>query len=286
MSRAPENVLQPLLFGHRPDIRLIAADMDGTLLDDNDNLPENFVSLVLELRRQGIIFCPASGRQYYNLLDRFDELAEEMVFIAENGSYVVSQGRELSSDCLAPAAVTRLVVAARSLAASGADIGAVICGKRSAYVERHDVRFRTEVTRYFARLQQVDDLLEVTDDEVLKVAIFDFGSAEQTTAPALVPFEGTHRVVLSGQHWVDVMNPVANKGQAVRRLQQSLGVTPAQTMVFGDFLNDLEMMDAAEFSFAMDNAHPQLRARARYVAPSNSENGVLRTISAVLGIVF
>jgi len=68
-------VLQPLLFGHRPDIRLIAADMDGTLLDDNDNLPENFVSLVLELRRQGIIFCPASGRQYYNLLDRFDELA-------------------------------------------------------------------------------------------------------------------------------------------------------------------------------------------------------------------
>jgi Cof subfamily protein (haloacid dehalogenase superfamily) len=284
VSRAPEDLLEPLLFGRRPDIRLIVADMDGTLLDDNDNLPEHFVNLVHELRRQGILFCPASGRQYYNLLDRFDELADEMVFIAENGSYVVSAGRELSSDCLAPAAVTRLVIAARSLAASGADVGAVVCGKRSAYIERHDERFRGEVTRYFARLRPVDDLLEVTDDEILKVAVFDFGSAEQTTAPALVPFQGTHRVVLSGQHWVDVMNPVANKGQAVRRLQQSLGVTPAQTMAFGDFLNDLEMMDAAEFSFAMDNAHPQLRARARYVAPPNSENGVLRTISAVLGI--
>jgi hydroxymethylpyrimidine pyrophosphatase-like HAD family hydrolase len=55
-------------------------------------------------------------------------------------------------------------------------------------------------------------------------------------------------------------------------------------MVFGDFLNDLEMMGAADYSFAMDNAHPLLRERARYIAPPNSENGVVRTISSVLGL--
>jgi hydroxymethylpyrimidine pyrophosphatase-like HAD family hydrolase len=92
--------------------------------------------------------------------------------------------------------------------------------------------------------------------------------------------------VVSGRHWVDVMNLSANKGEGIRHLQQALGITAAQTMVFGDFLNDLEMMDAAEYSFAMENAHPELRARARYLAPSNAENGVVRTISSVLGLAW
>jgi len=55
-------------------------------------------------------------------------------------------------------------------------------------------------------------------------------------------------------------------------------------MVLGDFLNDLEMMDAGECWFAMAYAHPALRTRARYVAPSNTQNGVVRTIASVLGI--
>jgi hypothetical protein len=83
---------------------------------------------------------------------------------------------------------------------------------------------------------------------------------------------------------VDVLSPTANKGRAVRRLQEELGVTPDQTMVFGDFLNDLEMMDAATWSFAVANAHPLLKARARFVAPANNANGVVRTVRAVLGL--
>lgn len=284
--------LQPPVFAARPDIRLIAADMDGTLLDDAGNLPAGFLPLLRELRRRGIVFCPASGRQYFNLLERFGgtergelgELGAKMVFIAENGAYVLRQGREVSSDCLAADAVGRLVVAVRSVRATGVDLGAVVCGKRSAYVERGDAPFLAEVEKYFTRLRVVHDLLEPPDDDVVKVALFDFGSAEQTTAPAFAAFRDELQVVVSGEHWVDVMSRSANKGRGIRALQQELGVTAAQTMVFGDFLNDLEMMDAAEFSFAMDNAHPALRARARYVAPRNSENGVLRTIAAVLGI--
>ena len=67
-------------------------------------------------------------------------------------------------------------------------------------------------------------------------------------------------------------------------MQRRLGVTPDQTMAFGDFLNDLEMMGAATHSFAMANAHPSLKARARWTAPTNNANGVVRTIRAVLGI--
>jgi len=258
--------------------------MDGTLLDDDDKLDEQLWPLLQELTRRGVLFCPASGRQYFNLLERFRDVSDEVVFIAENGTYVVRQGREISSDCLAPESVGRLVLAARELQDSGIDLGVVVCGKRSAYIDRSDPAFLAVVEGYYAQLQVVDDLLTAPDDEVLKVSVYDFGSAERTTAPALSRFRATHRVVVSGEHWLDIMNLTANKGKGIRHLQQSLGITPAQTMVFGDFLNDLEMMDTGEYSFAMDNAHPALRARARYVAPSNSENGVVRTIASVLGI--
>ena len=91
-------------------------------------------------------------------------------------------------------------------------------------------------------------------------------------------------ITVTADHWLDVNARSANKGAAVSALQAAYGITPAQTMVFGDFLNDLEMMDTADYSFAMNNAHPLLAERARYVAPPNSDNGVVRTIASVLGI--
>jgi Cof subfamily protein (haloacid dehalogenase superfamily) len=285
MTQAAPAEPEPALpyFDPRPDIRLIAADMDGTLLDDEHELHDHFWPLVDELHRRKILFAPASGRQYFNLRDHFLDIADEVLFIAENGTFVVYQEREISSDCLAPEVANDLVRAVRELAGAGVDLGAVVCGKRSAYIERNDPPFRTEVDRYYARLAVVDDLTTVVDD-VLKVAVYDFGHAERTTAPGLAHFRRTHQVVVSGLHWVDVMNRTANKGRAIQTIQHTFGITPAQTMVFGDFLNDLEMMDAAEYSFAMHNAHPILRERARYVAPPNSQNGVVRSISSVLGL--
>jgi hydroxymethylpyrimidine pyrophosphatase-like HAD family hydrolase len=103
-------------------------------------------------------------------------------------------------------------------------------------------------------------------------------------ASDVLPGHQNTDVRTSGAHWADVMNLSTNKGTGIRHIQDALGITPAQTMVFGDFLNDLEMMDATEYSFAMHNAHPTPRARARYVAPPNSQNGVVRTISSVLAL--
>ena len=280
MSSAPAPLATDLPTGPA-DIRLIVTDMDGTLLDDAKRMPSGLWATLAELRRRGVLFSPASGRQYATLAREFAEVAEGMAFIAENGTYVVRDGVELSSDPLTPGVVAELVRTVRQLVAAGADVGAVVCGKRSAYVERTDEPFLAQVRPYYVEHRIVEDA-SVIDDDVLKVALFDFGSAARTTAPALARFTTTHQVVVSGEHWVDVMNPTANKGTALRRLQRELGITPAQTMVFGDYLNDLEMLDAAEWSFAMANAHPDVIARARHVAPSNNDNGVLRTIAHVL----
>ena len=214
-------------------------------------------------------------------------IADELIFIAENGCYVVEQGVEISSDCLALPTARALVGDYHRLKRDVTDLGFVLCGKRSAYCERaandDNPAFFAEVAKYYRRLELVDDLTRV-DDEILKVALFTCGSSEQLIYPALGAYRADHQVVVSGQNWLDVMAPQANKGTGIRHIQQTRGISREQTMVFGDFLNDLEMMDTAVYSFAMANAHPLLKERARYLAPENTANGVVRTIKAVLGI--
>ncbi len=254
--------------------------MDGTLVDDAKQIPEELWPLVDELRSRAIAFCPASGRQYQNLVREFGEHARDLVVIADSGAYVLDgTGREISSDCLGLEVAKRVAGVVRGIP----EAGAIVCGKRSAFIERRDGPFVEEVSHYYTELCLVDDLRQV-DDDVLKVAIFDFTSGEHNTAPRLSEFRTAHQVVVSGPHWVDVLSPSASKGRALRQLQAALGVTADQTMAFGDFLNDLEMMDAATWSFAVANAHPLLKERARFVAPANNANGVVRTVRTVLGL--
>lgn len=264
-----------------PDLKLIAVDMDGTLLDGEGHVPENLWPLLERLTERGILFVPSSGRQLATLRRIFEGHEADMVFIAENGAYVVHGDEEISSDAMDPAFAETVIRRVRDLVAAGSDLGLVVCGKRSAYIERTGDAFRTEADRYYAALEETDDLLAV-DDQILKLAIFDFDEAA-ATAPALDDWTATHQVVVSGHHWIDVMNQGVNKGVALERLQAAAGVTRAQSAAFGDYLNDLELLEAADLSFAMANAHPDLLARARYRAPANTENGVIATVERLLG---
>ncbi|OJV81157.1 MAG: HAD family hydrolase [Cellulomonas sp. 73-92] len=275
-------VTAPPPLGVTPDIRLVAVDLDGSLLDDAKRIHPSFWRLLDALDERGILLCPASGRAYPTL--RRDFGRDDLVYVAENGAYVMHHGREVSSDTVPWEHAAPVLAAARGYAAGGADVGTVLCGKRGAYVERTDAPFLAQVAPYYAQLAVVDDLLAVRDDEVLKVAVYDFGSAERGVGAALAPLDGPVRVLVSQEHWVDVMSPTADKGTALAAVQRALGVTRGQTMAFGDYLNDLGLLAAAEWSFAMDNAHPAVRAAARFVAPGNNDNGVVRTIVASLGL--
>lgn len=264
-------------------LRLVVADMDGTLLDQHGHVPDGLWPQLDQLRERGIVFAPASGRQYATLARLFGRASDGMPFIAENGTYVVRDGAELVSVTLDRDLVTAAVGVVRELARGGRDLGLVLCGKRSAYVERGDEPFLAEARQYYAALAVVADVLDAEDD-VLKLAVFDFGDAESGTAPALSRFRRSHQVVVSGRHWIDIMAAGVNKGTAVRGLQRELGITPEQTAAFGDYLNDLDLLDAAGLSFAMANAHPEVLARARAVAPANTAGGVVTVLAQLLAV--
>ena len=254
-------------------IKLIATDMDGTFLNDDNQFPEDFYEVFHKLNEKGILFGAASGRQYYNLVERFHDIKDDMLFIAENGTYIVYKGKELYSHTLNLNEAKKFVELARGI--EGVHI--VLCGKKSAYIEDSAPDALAEINKYYTRCEVVKDLMEV-EDEILKVSLLDFKGAEQNSVPFFTPYKEAYKITVGGYHWMDIMNAGANKGIAVRKVQELLNIDVDETMVFGDYLNDMEMMQSAFYSFAMGNAHEKIKEIARFEAKTNNQSGVIETI--------
>ncbi|MCM4159649.1 HAD family hydrolase [Antarcticibacterium flavum] len=255
-------------------IKLIVADMDGTLLNDDHQLHSDFWEIERTLSEKNILFAVASGRQYYNLESNFERIKDRMIFFAENGTHVVHKGQDLYINEMDIHAARKFIEIGRDLK----DVNPVLCCKGSAYVECRDERFLTEIKKYYTRLKYVDDLTQV-EDTVLKVTLCDWQGVEENSYAAYKEFENDFKVAVAARIFLDITAKSANKGVAIRKVQEKLNISPDETLVFGDYLNDLEMMQNATHSYAMKNAHPEIIKISRHRTEfGNNENGVLRTI--------
>ncbi|MGF6907105.1 HAD family hydrolase [Fusobacterium sp. PH5-44] len=254
-------------------IKLIATDMDGTLLNEKGNIDVEFWELEKRLKAEGIYFAVASGRQYDTLLSQFEQIKDRTIFIAENGCNVQYQGKEIYSNTI-PMNETRKILN-EIYEIDKTEI--VVCGKKSAYVSGKNKEFSEELAKYYLALKVVDDIRNI-DDDVFKIALCSFSGSESHIFPHLTNIKDEYQVVVSGDSWVDISQKYANKGVAIEKIQERFNISYNETMVFGDYLNDLEMMAAAKYSFAMENAHPQLKKVANFQAKSNREMGVINAI--------
>jgi Cof subfamily protein (haloacid dehalogenase superfamily) len=257
------------------DIRLVATDMDGTLLNSKHEIHESFFPVFRKLKDHGIIFVAASGRQYFNLAKALEKVKDEVIFAAENGSYVVFQDQEIHIQAIDHEIVKELVLKSREIP----NTYPIICGKKKAYVESDEPEFINHLKLYFERYEIVKDLTEIEDDQFLKFTLCDLAGSEVNSYPHYKHYEKSLQVKVSGPIWLDISHRDANKGKAMEVLQKKFNVSFEQTMVFGDYLNDLEMLGKAHYSYAMANAHPDIKKIARFIAKSNDENGVVEVLS-------
>ena len=262
-------------------IKLVAADMDGTLLNARHELSPDFYPVFNQMKAKGLLFAAASGRQYFNLVNKFETIQDEVVFIAENGSYMVYKGEDILVQSMEPDVVKELLLTARKIP----DTYTILCGKKRAYVESEAPRFIENVKMYYDRYEVVDDLLKVDDDRFLKIAICDLAGSEANSYTFFKQQQDQLQVKVSGHIWLDISHKLANKGRAIEVLQKKYGITIDETMVFGDYLNDLEMMQQAGFSYAMENAHPDIKKAARFITKSNEENGVTMVLQEMLSCI-
>ena len=131
------------------------------------------------------------------------------------------------------------------------------------------------------RSEIVSDLTKVEDD-ILKVTICDFAGSENNSNRYYDDYRDKAQIAVSGEIWLDITAKGINKGVAIEEVQELLDINHKETMVFGDYLNDLEMMSSAYHSYAMENAHDDLKKVARFRAKSNDDSGVVHAIKTML----
>lgn len=260
-------------------IKWILSDMDGTLLDNNSQLPPDFAETLALMKKHNIIFSPASGRQYSALYSIFEQYAEDMIFIAENGTYVCQNGKELYSRILSPHSIDYVI----NKVAGMPGVGIILSGKQTGYIISEDPLFHDDLKIYCTDFKLLKSFADI-DDDIIKIAICDSHTrdARNTVYKELQDKVADADVILSGEAWVDVVPKGASKGLAIQRLQQQLNIKPEECMAFGDYLNDYEMLQVVGEAYAMQNAIPEILELAKHVAPPNYEYGVTQTIKRIL----
>lgn len=261
-------------------IRLIAIYLDGSLLDDHKQLPPDFWDIADQLLERGVALVIASGRPFHNIAAVFEPIKDQLYFACDNGSYVVHANEELLVNQLQRTDLKKFVEISRPIA----DVYPVLCSKHLAYIENTETTFTSQALQYYQEYRTVKDLTEV-DDIILKVSLCDLAGSETNSYPFYRQFEDQFRVAVAGPKWLDITHIEGSKGTAIRAIQQRLDIRPEDTLVFGDYLNDLDMIQNAGHSYAMKNAHPTILKEAQHVtAYSNNEAGVTRTIQTLLGL--
>ena len=260
-------------------LKLIATDMDGTLLNSNHEVSAEFSEVLRELKERNIIMSIATGRSYPDALSKVEEYKDSLMFICENGCVVYYKDECIYSHYISKGNIDKLVEIGRKVP----DAYTVLSGKNAIYVE--DEKAKELLVSMFstqAPIIKVDSLLDINDD-VFKVNVLDTINSQENSFNYFKDCDVKDiKIVPSGIHWLDIMSSKANKGVAIKYIQDKFNINYDETMVFGDYLNDLEMMKTAYYSCAMKNAHCDLKKEANFITEyTNNENGVIRAIKEI-----
>lgn len=243
-------------------IKLIVSDIDGTLIPYGESgLPEGLFPLIRALHEAGILFCPASGRQYHSLRALFAPVADEIGYLCENGAVVMGVGGEEDAPLLSKTPMLprgeAMALCEAIYAQQGCEV--LISGERVCYLRPKDAGF-AELFRGATgnRIRLVERFSDIAED-VVKISSYSPGCLAAAKAALGPRFAGTFHMAEAGPDWLDFT--LADKGVGLRGLCAALGVTPAETAAFGDNWNDVAMLDIAGEEYLMSTASPALRDR-------------------------
>lgn len=258
-------------------LKLIASDIDGTLMPyGQKTLSPALFGLIRRLRTAGILFCPASGRQYHSMRTLFAPVANEVCFLCENGGVIFGPGGEDDAPVLSKTAMSRPDAMALSHAIMdipGCEV--LISGQNISYVCGCGEDFVRRMEDLHGNLvAQVDHVEDISED-ILKVTAFCPGGLDGPAALLGPRWGGPYHMAEAGPVWLDF--GLANKGTGLRGLCGSLGIDPAETAAFGDNWNDVPMLEVAGTAWLMSTAAPALRERFPRQCGS-----VLETLEAIL----
>ena len=240
-------------------LRLIASDIDGTLLQNEAQvLPTHLFDEICRLKKQGILFCPASGRQYHSLRQLFAPVADRIPFICENGAVVFGPGD--------PGPVLGKTVMDRRLAVELCrgimalpEVEVLISGANTSYLCPKRESFVSEVRDGLGNSAVVVERPEDVPEDIIKVSAYCPGRLAETRIALVFRWERAFRAAVAGEDWLDFT--LADKGMGLGQLCKTLGIGFDEVMAFGDSYNDLPMLQKVGQSYLVTSAAPELQAR-------------------------
>ena len=263
-------------------VRLIATDLDGTLLDPSGRISDADADAVLEAAASGVVIVVATGRPL-RWLGCLDPIADaDPLVVASNGAavYDLHADRVVTSHPLAPELIADLAQ----------DLRAAVPGLLFALEEGRTFRSEPGWTGHVPdSSRSPEDEAAVTvqcvwaevlagSREVVKfLAAHEDADPDELVARASAVLAGraevTHSVAGGRKALLEVSAPGVSKAVTIARLAHERGITPAEVAAFGDMPNDLAMLEYAGMPFVMANGHPALRERFPVIG-SNAESGV------------
>lgn len=244
-------------------IKLIASDLDGTLLqNDAQQLGDQVVPYIRKLKEMGIIFVAASGRQYANLQRLFEPVKDEIAYICENGALVVYKGQVLYKSVIDKEIGEEILVDIRDR--EGCEI--LLSGMNTSYLEPKTNEYAHRM-EYIVKnnVTIVKDILNVTED-YLKISVYEREGINNSEEYFRNKWSDKVTVVTSGTAWLDMISLGTNKGNAMKVLQEKFHIQPEETMAFGDNYNDVELLSNAGYSYAMNSGKTDIIKLCKFSA--------------------
>jgi hypothetical protein len=267
-------------------IKLIALDIDGTLVGEDLIIGPRTRAAVREARRRGIVVSLVTGRMAMSAIRFARELELTSPIVAQQGALIRSMpsagssrsGRLLYHRTIEPAVTVEIVrwCQAHSLTAHFNYLEWMIVGAEESRIDEY---------RLFVgdRLRVVPDILaRAAASPVTKVvAIGEGHHSLDVLESGRAHFAGRAEVTLSHPRFLEFLAPNVSKGQGVRWLARRLGVPLGHAIAIGDQYNDLEMIGEVGHGVAMPSAPAAVRAAARYFAPVVGEEGAAQMIERI-----
>ena len=258
-------------------IRLIASDLDGTILQRGvPDVGESLMSVIGSLLDKGIIFVPASGRQLYSLKQLFKPFADKLMYICENGALVKYKEKTIAKTPMDRQLAMDII---NDIYAKD-NCEVLIAGENTSYIRPKSQSYKIRMTQkcnYSVTL--IDDFNDIKDD-ILKISVCDERGIGYSSEYFQKRWSGKTQTAVSDVDYMDFTDLTVSKGNAMKHIQESLNISPDECMAFGDNFNDVTMLDSVAASYAMEAAADGVKKHARFTTSS-----VEKTLRSVFELV-
>lgn len=239
-------------------IRLVASDIDGTLLPYGEReIPQEIFEEIDRLWDKGILFCPTSGRQYTSMRRLFAPAADKLPFVCENGAVVYGPGSP--GPVLSRTVMEReqaLALCRDIIALPGAEV--LISGADTSYLCPKYGEILPVMESKGNNIVMVSRPEEVPED-IVKIAAFRPAGTAEMEAKLAPRWGQVFHAAVAGEEWLDFT--LADKGTGLMGLCAGLGVALDDVVAFGDNFNDVPMLSIVGRPYLMENAAPELKRR-------------------------